>query len=429
MVRSVLNSSFLIRLVSYYYLCEVIARVVFEIGFRWREIELSQTRQYLFYGFLLLEYIYFLIRGGFSIFRPTTISRMVIPLIAMCVHGIVIGLSWGNGPVRIGIDTINILVVILNLMIISSPVSRPVGEWKNLVRVNISFLVIMLLTSLIAVAVNSGSKIGLGSSQSSAVAISIAFADIFTLFQRKGPKISKLLTYIITILPTAVSWNRTTLLVFVFANLLYGARNFLRRPFMVLYGLIVLFFVVVAAINVLPQDSGLMQRINGLENLDLDSRTGSIGERQAEWDAIREKIDDLGPIGRFFGGGHGATYDVQYTWQIKQGYSNAHFSWALFYLRYGNLGYVYLLVWLVALIVAALRFFQSKNPFLLFIFFTAIWNIAYLGTYAYFSFFIAGIPFFGMAIVKNTYQVVPSLGQKSKARQRKNFGLSASSES
>lgn len=174
---------------------------------------------------------------------------------------------------------------------------------------------------------------------------------------------------------------------------IYMARNIVSRPSRVL--MIVLFGVFGAglAVALIPEDSKIAQRITGLQNVDLSDRTGSIGERQAELDAISIKIENMGFKGKLFGAGHGASYDVKYTWNWKRDYSNAHYGWALFYLRWGYLGYLYLIFWTVFLFIASARYLLSTRPEGLIVSLLALYTVGYIGTYSYFLFFIAGVPF------------------------------------
>jgi len=380
-------------MIYYFLLPDVMAKVVYEIIFKVPAITVNQPKQFMFYGFLALEYAWLLFTHKRFVPCLRRINPFAAVLALMALQGVLVGIWWGNSLSRIAIDSINVLVVLFNVIILSDPNKSADTDFQRLFLVNRLFASGMIVLSILAMVVNPVSVISFGGSVSTAVCISLLVTEV-VLFQRNTvANITTVAFSAALLLATIQSWNRTTLMFCTAALLLYLARQIGRTPYRV--AAIAISVVLAAAVifSLLPEESALSRRISGIENLDLSARTGSIGEREAESDAVSEKIAALGPIGELFGAGHGASYVVKYTWKWKFDYSNAHYGWVLFFLRYGELGYVYLSLWILTLLVTILQTWRTNYAASLVICLLAVWNIGYLGTYGYFSFFIAGLPF------------------------------------
>ena len=380
------------RLLLYIMFSALFTRVLFEVGLGMEPKVLNQQRQLMCYGMLALDYGW-----QFMNWRRIriTISRVnpIIPLlIVMILHGVVIGLWSSNSKSRILIDTANVVVVLFNLILLADPRSFRDFSFKRLEKWTYLFSVLMLMSGLVAMVVNSKSSPNLGSSVSTAVAMVILCVGLL-IARNKNAHFYKFVAVGLIIGFTMSTWNRTTMAFLLLFLIIYVGRNIVVRPSRVMMIVLFALFGGVTAVTFIPADSKVAQRVSGLQNIDLSSRTGSIGERQAELDAIKVKIENMGLMGKIFGAGHGASYDVKYTWNWKRDYSNAHYGWALFYLRWGYLGYLYLILWVAFLLVASGRFILSSRPELLIVSLLALYTLGYVGTYAYFLFFIAGIPF------------------------------------
>lgn len=59
--------------------------------------------------------------------------------------------------------------------------------------------------------------------------------------------------------------------------------------------------------------------------------------------AVQEKLDTLGTEAQWLGLGFGGVYEVQFTHVMLKDYGHAHYSWVWFNLRFGRIGYLYLL--------------------------------------------------------------------------------------
>ena len=347
----------------------------------------------MFYGLIALEYVILFL--NYKSFRPTVAKLNVVwlLLVTMIAHGLLVGLWFKNPVGRMAVDTVNVLVVLVNILILSDPRKVADTAFDRIFYVNRLYGVAMILLSVVAMAVNPTSGIKLGSSSASAVAMTLVYVEIYTMRTVTSRALIRVFFGMLMIVATAQDWNRTTLVFNGAALLILLARRAGARPFRAMYLGMGAVLSIVVAFAVMPEDSALSRRITGLNQVDLSDRTGSIGEREAEADAVAEKIAGLGEIGQLFGAGHGASYDVKYTWEWKIDYSNAHYGWVLFSLRYGLLGYVYLGLWITVLVTTVLKRWRSSTPAGILVCLLCIWNIGYLGTYGYFSFFIAGLPF------------------------------------
>jgi len=381
------------RLIYYFLLPEIIAKIIYEIVLRVPAITVTQPKQYMFYGFLALEYLFIVV--NYKNFRPAWrhINVVWILLLVMILHGVAVGLWWGNSLTRTGIDTINVAVVLVNIILLSDPYKIANTAFDRIFFANRLYGVTMVVLSVAAMAVNPTSGIKLGSAAATSVSMSLIFVELYLMRGLSVRNIGKGALGLLLIAATAQDWNRTTLVFNSAAVLILLARRAGSMPFRTAFIGIAAVLVVAVAFAVMPEDSALSRRISGLQEVDLSARSGSIGERQAEADAVDDKIAALGAFGEIFGAGHGASYDVKYTWEWKLDYSNAHYGWVLFYLRYGMLGYVYMALWILILVISAAKRWRSGHPAAILVCLLSIWNVGYLGTYGYFSFFIAGLPF------------------------------------
>ena len=376
----------------YQLLPDLVIRLVFEIVLRQGALELSQPRQYIFYSFLAIEYAYAASRLPRLRFVLSALSGAALLVLVMIAQGVIVGLFWDNAKSRMIIDTINIVVIFLNLLLLSENDAFKNFNINKLSLIAYIFSFTMIFLALVTTAINPASQINLGSAASQATALSIIVAALIC-----SPTASvinpRLLLTAAVFAGTAQSWNRTTLLFVGVAFSLYFARRARSSPFQAAFLILLCGSMTFVGASALPPESALARRLQGVEDIDLSARDGSIGERQSEADAVSEKLRLAGSAAVLFGGGHGATYNVKYTWNWKENYANAHYSWVLFQLRYGDIGLIYLVLWSFLLIPPIIRSLRYGRPEFVIIGLLAIWNLGYLITYSYFSFFIAGLQF------------------------------------
>jgi O-antigen ligase len=197
---------------------------------------------------------------------------------------------------------------------------------------------------------------------------------------------------VITVTPTL---NRTTLAVVVLCLIGIFVSKIIvdgRRLYFTLVITIVLAALVPVAI---PADSPLMRRIQGTIEYDPEETHGSIGERQAEFLAINDKLRRMGAAAEWFGAGHGALYYVELAVREvpEAGIGHAHFGWSLFKLRYGYVGYLYLLILCGMALRSIVRNYRSPYDADRVISVLAMFSVMYIFTYVLGLFFIAGTQF------------------------------------
>ena len=148
---------------------------------------------------------------------------------------------------------------------------------------------------------------------------------------------------------------------------------------------------------VVAPDSPIVRRIDAVvEKITgkTEEQSGSLYERQAEWAAINEKLHALGPNAQLFGYGAGGVYIVEFTGgRIPENYSHAHYSWALFRLRYGDIGFIYLGLLTLFIIANGIKMARRKNDLSRIILILDIWSFVHLFTYVFFNFLAAGLQF------------------------------------
>ncbi|GJL86232.1 MAG: hypothetical protein DHS20C02_20070 [Micavibrio sp.] len=174
----------------------------------------------------------------------------------------------------------------------------------------------------------------------------------------------------------------------------YLAINFVRNPVKGGTILLVAAIVVVASVSFLPDDSKTYRRITSLSEIDLTERTGSIGERQAEWDAIQIKLAEKGKTIEWFGLGFGGVYNVQFTHQYLVDYGHAHYAWAWFNLRFGKSGYIYMVMLMAALLYNMVRGGFLSNRTGIFVSFLCLQGFIYCFTHVNSVFLLSGLHFF-----------------------------------
>jgi hypothetical protein len=188
--------------------------------------------------------------------------------------------------------------------------------------------------------------------------------------------------------------NRTTMIFIGGVLACFAVYRLIKSPTKGLMMLILITILMALAVSFVPEDSSTYRRIVGLVELDLDRRTGSVGERAAEWDAIQAKLESKGDTVRWLGLGFGGTYEVQFTHEFLTGYGHAHFIWAWFNLRFGYIGYLYMTLFIMALLYNAFRGLISRTDVGLLVGLTCIMGLIFCLTHVNSVFLLSGIHFF-----------------------------------
>lgn len=378
------------RLIYYILIPDLFARIVLEgILGQWY-FGITQAKQWVFYALLALEYVIqsrALVQDRFRKDENLVVSGVML---MMLFHGVFVGLAWQNSPSRIITDSIAPFMLATNVLLLDRKQAFAGFDFQRLVRINLAYGLVMVAVGIAAVSIGRPSIVSLGGAAATAVSFTILLVSF--MVKRTFSLIDLTLAGAILV-PVAPNLNRTTLAVvvvcligiFISKIIVDGKR---------LYFTLVIGFVLAALVPaVLPPDSPLMRRIEGTMEYDPDQTQGSIGERQAEFLAINDKLQRMGTAAEWFGAGHGAVYQVQLTLREVSDTGHAHFSWALFKLRYGYVGYFYLLILGGMTVHSLVRNYRSRYAADRVISVLAMFSVAFLLTYVFGFFFLAGTQF------------------------------------
>ena len=382
------------RMIYYILVPDLFARVVLETGLNMYPPSLTQPKQWVFFLLVLMEYLFISPTIGQRRFRINMSNLVVMLLFTMAVHGLIVGLVWSNKPAKIFTDSVPVIVTAVNVLLLNTENAFVGFNFKRLSRNVFIYSIVMVIVGALAVAAHRNSVASLGGAESTPICLTIILVHLAT-----KPMITVLdLLFVALILgPTVPSSNRTSLALFFVVFTVFIVPKILKSGKQLYFS--VLFFAAAAAAFVLfvPSDSMVMKRINGLTEhvtSEKDETSGSLYERQAEWEAIKAQLAHLGPSAQFFGYGAGGIYRVQFSGGIiPENYSHAHYSWSLFRLRYGYVGFVYLSIYATLLVLNLLFHVRRRSALSRTIAVLDIWCLLFLFTYVFFNFLAAGLQF------------------------------------
>lgn len=351
-----------------------------------------QIKQWIFFSLLTIDYLFSVPKLLRVKFQLNAMSLFAFLCIFMILHGTVVGILNQNRPFVIFNDIVPFLMVAFNILRMTSlEENKKEIDLKKLLR---SISIVMAMSTFI-----SSTLFFIGITSKATYAFDTIYCSAFFAFLFSGVKIPKfdIFAFIYCAMFAITQTNRTTMLfLLLIAGLLFGKlffRNYLKG-----IGALVAILVTLGTIFVsLPEDSGTYQRIMGISKIDLSARTGSVGERQAEWEAVDDKLRTMGPIAELTGLGMGGTYDVTFTHQINKDYGHAHYSWVWFKMRFGQIGYLYLIIFIAMLLYNASQHWQYKKPFNLMVCFLCLFSCLYLVTYVNAIFLLSGLQFISIA--------------------------------
>jgi hypothetical protein len=380
------------RLIYYVLIPDLFSRIVLEAILGQWYFGITQAKQWMLYGLLALEFAIqsrALVQDRFRKDENLIVSGLML---IMLLHGVFVGLAWRNPASRIIIDSVAPFVLATNILLLDRRKAFEGFDYQRLVRVNLAYSVIMVVVGIGAVSIGRPSIVSLGGAPAS----SVSFAILLTsLMVKRTFSFTDLAITGLILVPVTPSLNRTTLVVFVvcligifFSKIIIDGRR--------LYFTLVIMIVLSALVPMaLPSDSPLMRRIEGTMEYDPDQTYGSIGEREAEFLAISDKLQRMGTAAEWFGAGHGALYYVELA--VRQvpaeGIGHAHFGWSLFKLRYGYVGYFYLLILGGMTLRSIVRNYRSPYAADRIISVLAMFSLMYIFTYVIGLFFTAGTQF------------------------------------
>lgn len=379
------------RLIYYILFPDICARLVFEAGLGYASIDLLQQKLWIFYIIICIEYILqarIILQGRFYI------DKVMLPaafLLILCVHGFLIGIGWGNNFVKIVTDSVPLFVASMNIVLSCHTCAYKNFAFGRIEKVNIAFASIMVIVGVIAVYAGRPSVVSLGSAVTTTISMTIMGVSIW---RRPILNIPILLLYLSVLIIIAQNFNRTTLVFLLIMSTILFAAKVITYPIRLYISFLLIGGIVVSTPMIIPPDSPLARRIEGLTASDVEEGKGSIGERDAESKAIDKQISRHHLLGEMLGLGHGATYEMVFSnGYAPEKYSNAHYGWALFKLRYGYIGYMYLLIFVIFLVVNVIRNARSNDDFNRIVMFLGIGGVIYIFTYMAFNIILSGLQF------------------------------------
>lgn len=380
------------RVIYYLLAPELFARVVLELGLGMYFFRLTQQKQLVFYLLILIDFGIHLTRLSSIKLNRSTNTIAALLFIVMLIHGFAVGFYWSNSTQKIITDSIPVLVLAINTLLFSDEKSHIGFDRDRVFLIVRIYAALMVTCGIIATGIGRPSVVNLGGAAGTPLCITILIVG--TTF-RRNVKASDLALLAYAILPVVPNFNRTTLVVVVIEFVVFVVPKLLRSGRTLYVGVVALLLAAVATPMVLPPESALMRRLNALVTSDRSpSEGGSLGEREAEREAVNERLHVLRPEGELFGLGAGGTYTVVFTGGVvPQNYSHAHYGFVLFRLRYGDIGYIYLALFGLLMVINAIANFRQRTFQGNIIAFLGIFGCVFMLTYMFFNQLIAGLQF------------------------------------
>ncbi len=383
---------FVERLIYYALIPELFARVVLEFGLGMFSFALFEQKLAMYYGILFIEYLFQIKKMVKGKFYPDQSLLVALFFGFLALHGLLLGIGWKNNPIKIATDTIPLVIAAINIVLATHANAFKGMSFDRMAKANIAFVAIMVFFGALAVKLGKPSVVSLGGAVSTTISITII---VVSVWGRRHFSIIFVLFNLVVFALIAPNFNRTTLAFLLIAALIIFFRTIAISGFR-LY----LFFVMIgiAAVSLpllVPPESPLGHRIAAMTGPgEVKEGSGSVGEREEESTAIDKKINEGGLLAQAIGYGHGAVYDMVFSNGFAPpNYSNAHFGWALFKLRYGYCGYIYLTIFALFVMINIHRNVYSKQPFNRMVLIIGLASIGYIVTYMVFNIIASGIQF------------------------------------
>lgn len=347
----------------------------------------SQNLQWIFYALLGIDYIVSykkIIRTRVSL---NLMSIFAVICLVMIAHGLFIGILRHNQPFVILNDTIPLLMIALNILRMQSYEENPPIDFKFLFKAG-SFLALgACLFGFIAQSIGNPSQPSMGNGT---VYIPLFFAALVCL--RPFPKWLGIMGLIMFGL-VLDDFNRTSILFILIVMSGYGLYLTIKNPIAGFGALLIGILIIGAGWMALPKDSKTYERISTIQDIDLSQRTGSVGERQAEWDAIQQRLSEGGRTVEWTGLGFGGLYNVRFTHQYNHDYGHAHYSWAWFNMRFGKIGYLYLFIMLGTMLYNAYQGLRIGSEIGIYVSFLCLMGMIFFMTHVNSVFLLSGMHF------------------------------------
>jgi len=385
------------RLVIYLIVSRFIAFCYVEIVLGEALFYYPRLTQWLFYGFLFTECLVS-IRKIWRITIGFNVSTFfVIVLLVMLMHGVFIGFYRHNALFTLFNDVIPILMIALNVLRMQSASEQMHWNAERLFSIVSAFVGMQALLVLLVTR--------------DSLTVSPLYFGLFagSLLAQTPIRWRNWLWFLVIMAGSVQSLNRSSLLFLLVMLGLYLITLLRRNPSRVALVLGVSVISMVTIFSWLPQDSKLYQRIQGTQNIDLNARSGSVGERQQEWESINtsQKSDSI--TADLFGLGMGGTFYMRQSHGSIPDYGHAHYSWAWFKLRFGDFGFIYLGLMIGVILINIIKGFLLSTHESLVIAFLGIASLIYCLTYVNAVFLMMGVQFFYLrpALARTKNQTTP----------------------
>ena len=370
------------RIIIYLFITGFITKLVFEAILGQYYFEQSQNEQWIFFGLLGLDY---LISFKKVINIRVTVNPMSIfafLLFIMIGHGTFVGIMNHNAPFVILNDIVPPLMIALNILRMQS-----LTEIKKPIDYQFIFRSVVILAALTC-------GVGLIAEKTSLANNVIYYPLILSalIMLRPFPKWA----FVVILASIALTFddiNRTTLVLLTIVICSYIAWMAVHNPVRAVLSGLLTIIIVTSIWFSLPTDSQTYKRLSRLTEISLSERTGSVGERQAEQEAVNIKLKKGGQTMQWLGAGFGGLYEVQFTHKYVTDYGHAHYSWVWFNLRFGHSDYIYLIILVSALFFCLGRNLKQKNEVSFFTALLCVAGLVYMITYVNSLFLLSGLHF------------------------------------
>lgn len=386
-VRDFYDRNLFERIIIYVLMSELLAQIIFEIGLgQWTFVQ-GQNRQWVFYLLLACDYLISIKKVSNIRFSVNVTSCMAFVFFIMVAHGVFVGVMMRNNLFTIINDAIPLLMIGMNILRFQSEAEYKPIDMRFLLYACASIVLLCGFLGFTFKTIMHRSSPYVAGAE---IYFPLFFATLFTF--RKFPKWVIFMT-VAMIAITIDDINRTTMAFFAIILMAYLLLNTIKYPVRGIVALIILTLGIAVAANLVSEESKTYRRIVALTEVDLSDSQGSIGERQEEWRAINRKYDRLGSTVEFFGLGFGGVYEVARTHFYLKNYGHAHYSWAWFKLRFGQMGYLYLFIFVMALAYNGYFWGMRKDPIGIFVLLLCLVSLLYCFTYVNAAFLMMGIQF------------------------------------
>ncbi len=376
------------RIIIYVFISMLVSKAVFELVMGQWHFAQSQNQQWIFFSLLAFDYLISFKKVINMRITVNPMSLFSLLFFVMVAQGLFVGIVNGNAVFKIFNDTVPLLIIALNILRMQSysEIEKPI-DFKFLLYSTTLLTFTICILGHIAHNIGNPSVATIAAGQ---IYFPIFFTALFVL--RPFPK-TILVAFLIMVVIAITEINRSTMLFIILIIVAFAGIQIIKSPSKGVFVIIAAIVACSAFWIMLPKDSKTYQRIIGITELDLSSRTGAVGERQAEQDAVSHKIDLGGKTTQWTGLGFGGTYNVQFTHKYLVNYGHAHYSWVWFNLRFGYMGYIYMIIFASIMLFNAFRSVKIGTDNGVLVALLCISGIIYMMTYVNAIFLSSGIHF------------------------------------